>query len=67
MQLQHATGQVEWVYDGPRALVSGRDIALDWDGARVTGGFGLVTDADRGHFGLDIDFQDVDALENPLA
>ncbi|MEG3078349.1 AsmA-like C-terminal region-containing protein [Halomonas sp. 5021] len=67
MQLQHATGQVEWVYDGPRALVSGRDIALDWDGARVTGGFGLVTDADRGHFGLDIDFQDVDALDSPLA
>ena len=67
MQLQHATGQVEWVYDGPRALVSGRDIALDWDGARVTGGFGLVTDAERGHFGLDIDFQDVDAAERPLA
>ncbi len=67
MQLQHATGQVEWVYDGPRALVSGRDITLDWDGARVTGGFGLVTDADRGHFGLDIDFQDVDALDSPLA
>lgn len=67
MQLQHATGQVEWVYDGPRALVSGRDIALDWDGARVTGGFGLVTDAERGHFGLDIDFQDVDAVQRPLA
>ncbi|MEC4766976.1 AsmA-like C-terminal region-containing protein [Halomonas sp. CUBES01] len=67
MQLQHATGQVEWVYDGPRALVSGRDIALDWDGARLTGGFGLVTDAERGHFGLDIDFQDVDAAERPLA
>lgn len=67
MQLQHATGQVEWVYDGPRALVSGRDIALNWDGASVTGGFGLVTDAERGHFGLDIDFQNVDALENPLA
>lgn len=67
MQLQHATGQVEWVYDGPRALVSGRDIALEWDGARVTGGFGLVTDAERGHFGLDIDFQDVDAAQRPLA
>ena len=67
MQLRHASGQVEWVYDGPRALVSGRDIALDWEGASVTGGFGLVTDADRGHFGLDIDFQNVDALENPLA
>ncbi|QNI02615.1 DUF3971 domain-containing protein [Halomonas sp. SH5A2] len=67
MQLQHATGQVEWVYDGPRALVSGRDIVLDWEGASVTGGFGLVTEAEQGHFGLDIDFQDVDALENPLA
>ncbi|SDN20553.1 YhdP family protein [Vreelandella arcis] len=67
MQLQRATGQVEWVYDGPRALVSGRDIALNWDGARVTGGFGLVTDAEQGHFGLDIDFQEVDAVERPLA
>ncbi|KPQ31002.1 YhdP family phospholipid transporter [Halomonas sp. HL-93] len=67
MQLQHATGQVEWVYDGPRALVSGRDIALVWDGARVTGGFGLVTDAEQGNFGLDINFQDVDAVERPLA
>ncbi|MGE6605923.1 YhdP family protein [Halomonas sp. NPDC076908] len=67
MQLRHAEGEVEWVYDGPRAMVSGKRLKVDWDGAQVTGGFGLVTGQQRGHFGLDIDFSDVDAIERPLA
>lgn len=67
MQLRHAEGEVEWVYDGPRAMVSGKRLKVGWDGAQVTGGFGLVTGQDRGHFGLDIDFSDVDALQRPLA
>ncbi|CAN0503661.1 unnamed protein product [Ectocarpus sp. 12 AP-2014] len=67
MQLRHAEGEVEWVYDGPRAMVSGKRLKVDWDGAQITGGFGLVTGQQRGHFGLDIDFNDVDALARPLA
>jgi uncharacterized protein (TIGR02099 family) len=67
MQLGHAEGEVEWVYDGPRAMVSGKRLKVDWDGAQVTGGFGLVTGQERGHFGLDIAFSEVDAIDRPLA
>lgn len=67
MQLQQAEGVVEWVYDGPRTMISGRQINVDWDGARISGGFGLIASEHTGHFGLDIDFADVDALERPLA
>ncbi|TVP48833.1 MAG: DUF3971 domain-containing protein [Halomonas sp.] len=67
MQLRHAEGEVQWVYDGPRTMVSGKRIKVDWDGAQLSGGFGLVTGQSRGHFGLDVDFNDVDALERPLA
>ncbi|MWJ26865.1 DUF3971 domain-containing protein [Halomonas sp. ZH2S] len=67
MTLNHAQGEVQWVYDGPDSLISGRNLLVDWEGARVQGGFGLVTGKPRGHFGLDIAFRDVDAVERPLA
>ncbi|MDN7133289.1 AsmA-like C-terminal region-containing protein [Halomonas sp. MC140] len=67
MQLQSAEGEVEWVYDGPNTMVSGKHLNVEWDGAKVSGGFGLVSGNQRGHFGLDLDFSDVDALERPLA
>ncbi|WP_339933886.1 YhdP family protein [Vreelandella glaciei] len=67
MQLRRAEGEVEWVYDGPNTMVSGKNLSVDWDGAQVSGGFGLVTGNQRGHFGLDLDFSEVDALDRPLA
>ncbi|MGP9797905.1 YhdP family phospholipid transporter [Halomonas sp. 86] len=66
MQLQQAEGIVEWVYDGPNTMVSGRQINVDWDDAQISGGFGLVVAEETGRFGLDIDFANVDALERPL-
>ncbi|WP_346798912.1 AsmA-like C-terminal region-containing protein [Halomonas sp. Bachu 37] len=66
MVLEQARGEVQWVYDGPASLVSGKDLRIAWDGAQLQGGFGLVTGKERGHFGLDIAFTDVDALERPL-
>ncbi|WP_286901755.1 YhdP family protein [Vreelandella sedimenti] len=67
MQLRRAEGEVEWVYDGPNTMVSGKRLSVDWDGAQIAGGFGLVTGNQRGHFGLDLTFSDVDAVERPLA
>lgn len=67
MQLRRAEGEVEWVYDGPNTMVSGKRLSVDWDGAQISGGFGLVTANQRGHFGLELDFSDVDAVERPLA
>ncbi|GEN27586.1 TIGR02099 family protein [Halovibrio variabilis] len=67
MQLRRAAGEVEWVYDGPNTMVSGKRLSADWDGAQVSGGFGLVAGNQRGHLGLDLEFSDVDALERPLA
>ncbi|MBT2774037.1 DUF3971 domain-containing protein [Halomonas sp. ISL-60] len=67
MQLRRAEGEVEWVYDGPNTMVSGKRLSVDWDGAQIAGGFGLVTGDQRGHFGLDLTFSDVDAVERPLA
>ncbi|MGO1394370.1 MAG: YhdP family phospholipid transporter [Halomonas sp.] len=67
MQLRRAVGEVEWVYDGPNTMVSGKNLSVDWDGAQVSGGFGLAIGNQRGHFGLDLDFSEVDALERPLA
>ncbi len=67
MQLSHAEGVVEWVYDGPSTMISGRDLRLDWDGAEVSGGFGLIASEHGGQFGLDIAFANVDALNYPLS
>ncbi len=67
MQLRHAEGVVEWVYDGPNTMISGRDLNVDWEGARVSGGFGLITGQQNGQFGLDIAFADVDARARPLS
>lgn len=67
MALSEASGVIDWAYDGPRSFVSGREIRLDWNGARVEGGFGLALGAgQRGGFGLQLDLHDVDAIETPL-
>lgn len=67
MALDHAGGEVTWVYDGPRSLVSGRDLRAGWNGAEVSGDFGLsVGGGERGGFGLTLDFADVDAIDTPL-
>ncbi|MDN3555588.1 YhdP family phospholipid transporter [Halomonas maura] len=67
LALDHASGRVDWVYDGPRSFVSGRQLAIGWQGAEVEGGFGLsVGGPGRGGFGLQLDFRDVDAVSRPL-
>ncbi|MBB3329975.1 uncharacterized protein (TIGR02099 family) [Halomonas campaniensis] len=67
MVLDHAAGQVSWAYDGPRSMVSGRDLRVGWNGAEVEGGFGLSTGRGaRGGFGLSLGFRDVDAVDTPL-
>ncbi|MFO8045164.1 MAG: YhdP family protein [Halomonas sp.] len=68
MALDHASGEVTWAYDGPRTLVSGRELQVGWNGAEVKGGFGLALGGgQRGGFGLSLGFTDVDAIELPLA
>ncbi|MBE0489563.1 MAG: DUF3971 domain-containing protein [Halomonas sp.] len=67
MELDHATGEVLWTYDGPRTLVSGRELRVGWNGAEVEGDFGLSAGSGaRGGFGLTLGFTNVDALESPL-
>ncbi len=48
-------------------MISGRDLNVDWDGAQVSGGFGLIAGQQSGQFGLDIAFADVDAISRPLS
>lgn len=68
MALEHAAGEVLWTYDGPRSLVSGRELRVGWNGAEVEGGFGLaVGGGQRGGFGLSLGFREVDAVETPLS
>lgn len=68
MELDHASGEVTWAYDGPRTLVSGRELQVGWKGAEVKGGFGLAVGGDQsGGFGLSLGFADIDAVESPLA
>ena len=67
MALTRARGMIDWAYDGPRSFVSGRDLEVVWNGARVEGGFGLSIGGERrGGFGLQLDFADVDAVDTPL-
>ena len=67
MALDHASGKVRWVYDGPRSMVSGRDLRVGWNGAEVSGGFGLSAgQGGRGGFGLTLALEEVDAVETPL-
>ncbi|MDI5889739.1 YhdP family protein [Halomonas rhizosphaerae] len=67
LALSRASGVIDWAYDGPRSFVSGRELEVDWNGARVEGGFGLsVGGGQRGGFGLQLDLHDVDAIETPL-
>lgn len=67
MTLDRARGVIDWAYDGPRSFVSGRDLEVEWNGARVEGGFGLSVGGERrGGFGLQLDFADVDAVDTPL-
>ncbi|MGY4878061.1 YhdP family protein [Vreelandella aquamarina] len=67
LALTHAEGEIQWVYDGPTALVSGKRLRVKWNDAEVRGGFGLVNAGAQGRFGLDLDFSDVDAVNRPLA
>ncbi len=67
MALEYASGEVRWVYDGPRSMVSGRDLVVGWNGAEISGGFGLsVGRGARGGFGLTLALEEVDAVETPL-
>lgn len=67
LALSHASGQVNWSYDGPRSFVSGRGLRAGWQGAEVEGSFGLAVGGTlRGGFGLDLEFRDIDARERPL-
>ncbi|NDL69593.1 DUF3971 domain-containing protein [Halomonas alkaliphila] len=67
MYLSHAEGVVEWVYSGPNTMISGRDLDVKWEGAEISGGFGLIASEQGGQFGLDIEFANVDALNHPLS
>ncbi|MGS2743115.1 YhdP family phospholipid transporter [Halomonas sp. LS-001] len=66
LALTHAEGEIQWVYDGPTALVSGKRLRVKWNDAEVRGGFGLVNTGAQGRFGLDLNFSDVDAVNRPL-
>jgi uncharacterized protein (TIGR02099 family) len=66
MHLDRADGEVQWVYDGPDTLISGRRLRAQWNGARVQGEFGLSSGAEQGQFGLDLAFQNADAINHPL-
>ncbi|WP_280546652.1 AsmA-like C-terminal region-containing protein [Halomonas sp. 11-S5] len=67
MALSRASGVIDWAYDGPRSFVSGRELEVVWNGATVEGGFGLsVGGGQRGGFGLQLDFREVDAVDTPL-
>ncbi|RCV91132.1 YhdP family protein [Billgrantia montanilacus] len=67
LALSHASGVINWSYDGPRSFVSGRRLKAGWQGAEVEGSFGLVVGGElRGGLGLDLHFRDADALERPL-
>ncbi|WP_017430660.1 YhdP family phospholipid transporter [Vreelandella jeotgali] len=66
MQLDSAQGEVQWVYDGQDTLISGRKLQAEWKGAAVQGEFGLLTGDSQQQLGLDLDFRNVDAVNNPL-
>ena len=67
LELSHAEGEIQWVYDGPTALVSGKQLNARWRDARVAGNFGVVNTREQGRFGMDLTFSDVDAVSRPLA
>ncbi|SDJ91809.1 YhdP family protein [Billgrantia gudaonensis] len=68
LALAHASGEVNWAYDGPRSFVSGRGLRVGWQGAEIEGGFGLaIGGEERGGLGLDLDFRGADARQRPLA
>lgn len=67
MALSSASGEVSWVYQDKGVSVNGRDLAVRWRGAPVTGSFDLETGrATPGHLALDLAFADVDANRNDL-
>lgn len=66
LALSHAEGEIQWVYDGPTALVSGKQLKVSWNDAEVSGGFGLVNTKKQGRFGLDLTFSGVDAVNRSL-
>ncbi|GAA3897699.1 AsmA-like C-terminal region-containing protein [Halomonas cibimaris] len=66
MALDRAEGRVQWVHDGPSTQISGRGLDVTWRGARVQGEFGLASGGERQQLGLDLAFEDVDAVNTPL-
>jgi len=67
MALSSASGKVSWAYQGDGVSVTGRDLAVGWHGAPVTGSFDLeVGRTEPGHLALDLAFADVDASSGDL-
>ncbi|SDG07405.1 TIGR02099 family protein [Onishia taeanensis] len=62
MALSSASGKVSWVYQDKGVSVTGRDLAVKWRGAPVTGSFDLEAGRTApGDLALDLAFTDVDA------
>jgi uncharacterized protein (TIGR02099 family) len=67
LSLSAASGEVVWSFDGPRSVISGRNLRVVWQGAEVEGNFGLSAQpGQRGGLGVSLDFRDVDATDTPL-
>lgn len=66
MQLDRAAGEVQWDYDGAAASISGRHLRAEWNDARVKGEFGLTVGGAWEQLGLDLAFENVDAVNHPL-
>jgi uncharacterized protein (TIGR02099 family) len=66
MRLERADGEVQWVYDGSALSISGKRLRAQWNGARVQGEFGLTAGGPQEQLGLDLAFQNVDAVNHPL-
>ncbi|WP_192036565.1 YhdP family protein [Halomonas sp. YLGW01] len=62
MALSQASGEVSWAYRDEGVSVTGRDLAVTWRDAPVTGRFDLEAGRPtRGQLALDLAFADVDA------
>ncbi len=67
MELASAQGEVTWSYDGERATIKGHALEANWREATVQGSFDLETGGGRpGELGLELAFQNVNALDTPL-
>lgn len=64
--LDHASGEIEWVYEGPRSLISARNLVFGWQGATLNGRFGLLNDPAGGRLGIELEGEQLDARARPL-